>query len=108
MKKTFHLKAEGKHPERLYEAIKHEVRKYVKRERNKVLPAGSNYWAFDCRFGLTEASADELRLAELTAAMDKAKAAGSESFYVEILARPAMRTPREHADEPDSDDGLED
>ena len=33
MKKTFQLQVEGKHPERLLEAIKHDIRKYLKRER---------------------------------------------------------------------------
>ena len=108
MKKTFKLHVEGKHPERLFEAIKHEVRKYVKRERNKTLPAGSNYWAFDCRFGETEAEAREVRLAEITDLMNEVKAAGGEGFYVEILARPAVREPRNYADEPEDDDGLED
>lgn len=108
MKKTFKLNAEGKHPERLFEAIKHEVRKYVKRERNKALPAGSNYWAFDCRFGASEGEAREVRLAELTGLMDEVKAAGGEGFYLEILARAAVRAARSYDDEPDNDDGLED
>lgn len=108
MKKTFKLNIEGKHPERLFEAIKHEVRKYVKRERNKALPAGSNYWAFDCRFGVTETEAEEVRLAEITDRMDEIKAAGGESFYVEILARAATRKPRAYADDLDHDDDLSD
>ncbi|WP_039917750.1 DUF6172 family protein [Cellvibrio mixtus] len=107
MKKTFKLHIEGKHPDRLLEAIKHEVRKYVKRERRKTLPAGANYWAFDCRFGATEAAAQEVRLAEIIALMDGVKAANGDAFYVEILARAAQRKPRVHADDPDSDDDLE-
>ena len=33
MKKTFQLAQEGKKPDRLLEATKHEIRKYIKRER---------------------------------------------------------------------------
>ena len=33
MRKTFPLTAEGKHPDRLLDATKHEIRKYLKRER---------------------------------------------------------------------------
>ncbi|MFY8042823.1 MAG: DUF6172 family protein, partial [Rhodoferax sp.] len=40
MKKTFSLAVEGKHPDRLLDAIKHEIRKYFKRERNRSLPEG--------------------------------------------------------------------
>lgn len=106
MKKTFKLHIEGKHPERLFEAIKHEVRKYVKRERNKALPAGSDYWAFDCRFGTSQADAREVRLADMTGLMDGVKAAGGEEFYVEILARAATRKPRAYGDDLDEDEDL--
>ncbi len=108
MKKTFQLNVEGKHPERLFEAIKHEVRKYVKRERRKTLPAGSNYWAFDCRFGATQADAEETRLADIIGLMDKIKAAGGDAFYVEILARAATRKPRAYDGELDDDEDLGD
>ena len=40
MRRTYRLDIEGKHPERLLEASKHDIRKYVRRERGKPLPAG--------------------------------------------------------------------
>ena len=40
MKKTFQLHPEGKNPDRVLEATKHEIRKYLKRERGRVLPKG--------------------------------------------------------------------
>jgi len=57
MKKTFQLQVEGKHPDRLLEAIKHDIRKYLKRERRRDLPEGADFWDFDCKFGLTEDTA---------------------------------------------------
>jgi hypothetical protein len=57
MKKTFQLQVEGKHPERLLEAIKHDIRKYLKRERRRDVPEGADFWDFDCKFGLTEEAA---------------------------------------------------
>jgi hypothetical protein len=95
MKKTFKLHIEGKNSDRLLDAIKHEVRKYVKREKGKTLPQGSNYWAFDCKFGVTAEAAEVLHLGEITKQMDVVSKAGGDSFYVEILARPAVRMPRE-------------
>ena len=47
MKKTFKLNIEGKNPARLLEATKHEIRKYVKRERRVPLPEGVDFWDFD-------------------------------------------------------------
>jgi len=95
MKKTFKLHIEGKNSDRLLDAIKHEVRKYVKREKRKTLPQGANYWAFDCKFGVTTEAAEPLHLGEITKQMDVVAKAGGDSFYVEILARAAIRTPRE-------------
>ncbi len=108
MKKTFKLQVEGKHPERLLEAIKHEVRKYVKRERRKTLPAGVDYWAFDCKFGAAQETAEPVRLAEITKKMDEVAAAGGESFYVEILAAHGIRRARDEFDELDNDEDLND
>lgn len=95
MKKTFKLHVEGKNSDRVLEAIKHEVRKYVKRERRKALPKGVDYWAFDCKFGVTADVAEVVRLGELTKKMDEVSVAGSESFYVEILAAHGIRKPRD-------------
>ena len=70
MKKTFQLQAEGKHPDRLLDAIKHEIRKYVKRDRRRELPAGADYWDFDCRFGANEAAAQPAHLSTLIGLVD--------------------------------------
>jgi hypothetical protein len=108
MKKTFKLHIEGKHPDRLLEAIKHEVRKYVKRERRKALPQGADFWAFDCKFGVTAEQAEVVRLGEITKKMDEVAVAGGDSFYVEILAAPGVRKARDNADDLDDDEDLND
>ena len=94
MKKTFQLRVEGKHPDRLLEAIKNELRKYVKRERRRELPAGADYWDFDCRFGATEPTAQPAHLATLIALVDGVAKEGGGQFYIEILAKPAQRKAR--------------
>jgi hypothetical protein len=91
MKKTFPLQAEGKHPDRLLDAIKHEIRKYVKRERRRELPGGADYWDFDCRFGASEAAAQPAHLSTLIGLIDGVAKDGGSQFYVEILAKPAQR-----------------
>ena len=94
MKKTFPLKLEGKHPERLLEATKHEIRKYIKRERRRALPEGVDFWDFDCKFGGSEETAVVAHLAELTSLIDAQFKSGAEQFYVEILATHGHRRPR--------------
>ena len=94
MKNTFSLAVEGKNRDRVLEAIKHEVRKYVQRERRRALPEGVDFWDFDCRFGTTQETAEVVHLAALTGLMnDVAKAEGPQ-FYVEILAKHGKRKQR--------------
>lgn len=86
MKKTFQLRPEGKNPDRVLEATKHEIRKYLKRERGRVLPKGVDYWDFNCRFGATEAQAQPARVGELIDLIDALVQEGGTQFYMEILA----------------------
>jgi hypothetical protein len=101
MKKTFELT----HPKiklaRRVDAVKHEVKKYLKRERNKTLPAGVDYWDFDCQFGNSEHDAEPIALAEINKRIDQTQAEGLTSFYIEIIAKHGVRifTPRDNNDE---------
>ncbi|MEI6759905.1 MAG: DUF6172 family protein [Betaproteobacteria bacterium] len=94
MKKTFLLHIEGKHPERLLEASKHEVRKYVARQRRASLPEGVDYWDFACSFGLSEAEAAPVHFATLIGLMDAAAKADAASFFVAILGKHGHRRPK--------------
>ena len=91
MKKTFKLSHDKIKPERLVEAIKHEVRKYIKRERRRKLPDNVDYLDFDCRFGADEASSEEIHLSEIDKSINWAVTEQLESFYLEILAKPGFR-----------------
>lgn len=101
MRKTYRLDLEGKHPDRLLDAAKHDIRKYIRRERRKELPAGADYWDFDTRFGHDEASATAIFPAELIRSIDAHVAAGNAQFFVEVLRKPGKRVPRA-AGEPDT------
>lgn len=94
MKKTFKINIEGKNRDRVLEAIKHEIRQYMKRERNKALPDGVDFWDFDCRFGLSEDVAASAHSANLTGLIDAAAQEGADAFYLELIAKPGVRQPR--------------
>lgn len=94
MKKTFKLNIEGKNRDRVLEAVKHEIRKYIKRERRRELPQGVDYWDFDCKFGLTQDTAEVAHLATLTGLIDGVAKDAGEQFYVEILAKHGHRKAR--------------
>ncbi len=92
MRKTFVLTHEKIKLARMVDAAKHDVKKYLKRERNKKLPEGADFWDFDCRFGLTQAQARPISLSQINKSIDEAEALQVESFYLEILARPGHRS----------------
>lgn len=94
MKKTYALNIEGKNRDRLLDASKHDIRKYIKRERAKPLAPGSDFWDFDCKFGATAATAQPVHFAALMAGVDALVQEGSDTFYVEVTARAGHRTTR--------------
>jgi len=98
MKKTFRLT----HPKikyaRLVEAVRCDIKKYIKRERKKELPEGFNIWELDCKFGPTAEEAEAMHPAELGKQINAAEEQQLESFYVEILARAAHRPEKTEAD----------
>jgi len=91
MKKNFPLHAEGKHPDRVLEAVKHEVRKYFKRERNRPVPEGADFWDFDCQVGLSADTAETVRVGAVIDAVDAVAKSGAASVYVEILSKHGVR-----------------
>ncbi|MDF7826922.1 DUF6172 family protein [Pontiellaceae bacterium B12227] len=98
MKKTITLTHEKIKYPRLIEAAKSEVRKYVKRERRRTLPAGVDYWDFDCKFGDTEADAKTVHLTEIDACISDIEKRELKSFYVEVLRKEGVRSKPEKAE----------
>lgn len=100
MKKTYALIVEGKNRDRLLEASKHDIRKYVKRERAKPLAAGSDFLDFECKLGATVATAQPVHFAALMAAVDVLvkEGEGADAFYVEVIAKAGHRTAKMQAE----------
>ena len=94
MKKTFPLTHQKINPERMVESIRAEVHKYLRRERNKKLPEGMDYWDFDCKVGATAESAKVLHVTEISKAIGELLVDGNEACYVELLAKAARRQKR--------------
>ena len=91
MKKVFPLVSDRHKPARLVERIKGEVKKYLKRERNKSLPEDHDYWGFNCRSGLDSESAMVCHEKEIGKTLDHALTEGWGTFYLEILVEPRKR-----------------
>ncbi|MFA6238684.1 MAG: DUF6172 family protein [Bacteriovorax sp.] len=92
MKKTFKLTDPKIAPARLVDAVKHEINKYITRERKKKVTEGADFWDFDCKFGSNVEDAKVIHVSEINKSIDaRAAAEGEESFYIEILAKPGHR-----------------
>jgi len=92
MKKTFNLTDQKLQLPRVIEAIKYEVKKYLKRERNKPLTKDVDFWDFDCRFGDDEATSEVIHVSAINKCISQAESKKLESFYLEILAKPGKRS----------------
>ena len=91
MKKTFDLTHEKIKRPRLVDAIKHEVKKYLKRERRRALPEDADYWDFDCRFGVDEESSEVIHVSEINKSITWAESENLDSFYLEVMVKPCSR-----------------
>ncbi len=100
MKKTFSFSRPKKKRPRVVEAIKHELKKYIKRERNKTLPKDVDFWDFDCRYGADEASCGVIHVSEISKCISEADAEGLDTFFLEVLVKPGVRTKRPKEEDP--------
>ncbi|HAY42025.1 MAG TPA: hypothetical protein DCX64_07070 [Gammaproteobacteria bacterium] len=92
MKKTFSFSHPKKKRPRVVEAIKYEVKKYIKRERNKALPENVDYWDFDCRYGADELTCAMIHVSEINKVISEANVEGLDTFFLEVLVKPGVRT----------------
>jgi len=106
VKKVFQLTDPKKHADRVLEAIKHDIRKYVKRETRKDLAdSEASYWDFDCKIGVTAEDAESIVYKELLKALETIRATGATQVYIEIMAKAVpkpLKPIKEEADEEES------
>ncbi len=104
MRKTYALMVKDQNADRLSDRIKHDIRKYFSRQRNKTLPKGQDHWLFDCKIGPDETLAQSIHPKEINAKINEYRTEELASFFIEILTRAAKRPPKP---ERSSDDVLE-
>jgi hypothetical protein len=88
VKKVFQIEQERLKPDRAVDAIKNELRKYVKREKKKDLPNKKTmYWDFECKFGKSAELAEVCTFEEIFTKLNSVVDDGWKSCYVEIMAK---------------------
>lgn len=99
MKKTVILTHPKIKLDRLVDAARHDIKKFLKKERSKPLAEGAAFWDFDCKFGNTEEEAVSIHISELNKHIDAAAQQQRESFFMEIVAKPGYGMTRKPADQ---------
>lgn len=96
MKKSFPTKSGNHKPARVIDSMKGDIKKYLKRERTKKLPEGTDFWDFNCRVGLDADSSKPAHVKELNTAIDELAKTEPlpEAIYIEILAIEGIRRKR--------------
>ena len=92
MKKTFQLTHPKIKTARVADAVRRDIKRYIKREQHKELPEGIDFWDFDCKFGPTAEEATAIPLSDIGKQISEAEAKKLASCYIEILAKPGHRT----------------
>lgn len=91
MKKTYKLVDEKRNIERIIEAIKYDVRKYIKREKNKKNTSDEFVWKFNCKSAVTEENAEIISFLDITKTIEAVATSEAETFYIEIVAYEEQR-----------------
>ncbi len=92
MKKNFSLTAPNKTPERQVDSVKHEIKKYIQREQRKSVPAGVDFWDFDCKIGETPEESAVIHVSEINKKIDLMVIDNKEQFFLEVMAKSGHRT----------------
>ena len=104
LKKVFKLQEANKNKDRVVESIKNEIRKYIKREQNKLLPEDKDFWFFECKFAKDNETPMEIPFSAITKCVDNAANSYCETFYLEIISRAEKRKEKEIIEETETDE----
>jgi len=88
MKKVFKIQQDKLKPDRAVDAIKNELRKYVKREKKKDLPNKKTmYWDFDCKFGKSSEFSKDCDFDYIFTELSGVVNAEWTECYIEVIAK---------------------
>ena len=87
MKKTYKLDHPKIKAARIVDSIKHDIKKYLKKERSNKLPNGTKYWDFDCKLGQNEATAAVVLQSALMSSIDEMVENKATTIYIEMTSK---------------------
>jgi len=96
VKKVFKIQQTKLKPNRAVDAIKNELRKYIKREKKKTLPNKEKmYWDFECKFGQSEELALPCEFDEIIHHLNSVVEKNWTECYIEIMAKAVDKPTKE-------------
>jgi hypothetical protein len=95
MNKTYNLIEEKRDKDRVVEAIKHEVRRYIKREKNKPLPKDIDFWKLECKISKNSDKLASIEFQNLIKTIDILVSEEAEILNIEILSFEGIKKPKE-------------
>ena len=98
MKKIFKLQETEQNPDRILEKIKHQLRRYLRREKKKDIKALNSFLEFECRFGQDEKSSKKVSFNDIIQLLDKTREDDWKECYIEIVAVVQEKSLRENTD----------
>ena len=87
MKQTFKLDHPKIKAARIVDSIKHDIKKYLKKERSNPLPKGTKYWSFECKLGQSEETATIIPQTSLMSSIDDMVENTIMTIYIEMTAK---------------------
>ena len=87
MKQTYKLDHPKIKAPCIVDSMKHDIKKYLKKERENSLPKGMKFWSFDCKLGQSEETATAVPQLELMSSIDDMVENKIMTIYVEMTAK---------------------
>jgi len=95
MNKSYNLIEKKRDKDRVVESIKHEIRKYIKREKNKPLPDDVDFWKLECKISKNSDKLASIEFQNLIKTIDILVSEEAESLNIEILSFKGIKKPKE-------------
>ncbi len=95
MNKSYKLIEEKRNKDRVVESIKHEIRKYIKREKNKPLPKDVDFWKLECKISKNSDKLASIEFQNLIKTIDILVLEEAEILNIEILSFEGIKKPKE-------------
>lgn len=95
MNKKYELVEKKRNKDRIVDSVKNDVRKYIKREKNKPLTEGVDFWKMECKISKDENELVYVEFNNLIKTIDILVKEDAKAINIEILSTVGIQKVRE-------------